>query len=100
MVMNSLKSVTEVSKMIHPNSQKTSFDIRLPHDPHSKCNKFITKGYSMSLCFLNICIKAGISIAIIVILFHQFTPKKIFQDIKRSLITQNISLYKNHNTKI
>ena len=31
--------------MINPNSHKTSFDIRLPHDPQSKCNKFITKGY-------------------------------------------------------
>ena len=40
--------------MINPNSHKTSFDIRLPPDPKSKSNKFITKGYSMSLCFLNI----------------------------------------------
>ena len=79
--------------MIHPNSHKTSFDIRLPHDPESKCNKFITKGYSMSLCFLNICIKAGISIAIVIILFHQFTPKEVFKDIQKSLLNQNITLY-------
>ena len=48
--------------MINPNSHKTSFDIRLPHDPQSKCNKFITKGYSTCLCLLNISIKVGISI--------------------------------------
>ena len=29
--------------MINPNSQKMSFDIKLPHDPQSNCNKFITK---------------------------------------------------------
>ena len=40
----------ELNKMINPNSHKTSFDIRLPHDPKSKCKKFITKGYSMSVC--------------------------------------------------
>lgn len=44
----------ELNKMINPNSHKTSFDIRLPHDPKSKCNKFITKGYSMSVC---VCVK-------------------------------------------
>ena len=29
--------------MTDPSSHKTSFDIRLPKDPQSKCNKFITK---------------------------------------------------------
>ena len=90
----------EASKMIHPNGHKTSFDIRLPYDPESKCNKFITKGYSMSLCFLNICIKVGISIGIIIILFHQFTPEKIFKDIQTLLLNQNISLYDKKEDKI
>ena len=31
--------------MINPSSHKTSFDIRIPHDPSSKCIKFITKGH-------------------------------------------------------
>ena len=81
----------EVSKMIHSNSHKTSFDIKLPHDPESRCNKFITKGYSMSLCVLNICIKVGISIGIVVILFYHFNPHKVFKDIKSLLINQNSS---------
>lgn len=81
----------EATKMINQTSHKTSFDIRLPHDPKSKCNKFITKGYSMCLCLLNICIKVGISIGIIVILFHQLNPQKVLKDIKSALIDKNIS---------
>ena len=41
--------IMEFNKIINPKSHKTSFDIRLPPDPQSKCNKFITKGYSMSV---------------------------------------------------
>ena len=65
--------------MINPNSHKTSFDIRLPHDPKSKCNKFITKGYSMSVCVLNIIIKIGISIGLLMILLSQIKPHEVMK---------------------
>ncbi len=81
----------EATKMMHPSSHKTSFDIKLPHDPKSTYNKFITKGYSTCLCLLNICIKVGISIGIIIILLHQVNPQKVLKDIKHVLINQNNS---------
>ena len=77
--------------MINPNSHKTSFDIRLPHDPQSKCNKFITKGYSTYLCLLTISIKVGISIAILMILLSQLIPQEVIGDISRSLSNKNSS---------
>ena len=55
------KFVMELNKMIDPNSHKTSFDIKLPPGPQSKCNRFITKGYLMSECILNITIKIGLT---------------------------------------
>ena len=79
--------------MINPNTHKTSFDIRLPNDPKSKCNKFIIKGYSLSVCFLNIAIKIVITIGIVLILLSQLTPEKVFKDIQALLRQQNISLY-------
>ena len=78
--------------MINPNSHKTSFDIRLPHDPQSKCNKFITKGYSTCLCLLNISIKVGISIGILIILLSQLNPQEVINDISRSLTPKNSSI--------
>ena len=77
--------------MINPNSHKTSFDIRLPHDPQSKCNKFITKGYSTCLCLLNISIKIGISIGILIILLSQLNPQEVINEISRSLTPKNSS---------
>lgn len=77
--------------MLNPNSHKTSFDIRLPPDPKSKCNKFITKGYSMSVCLLNIVIKIGISIGILLLLLSQMNPKDVINDISKSLY-RNISI--------
>ena len=71
--------------MLNPNSHKTSFDIRLPHDPKSKYNKFVTKGYSTCLCLLNISIKVGISIAILMILLSQLKPQEVISEISRSL---------------
>ena len=71
--------------MINPNSHKTSFDIRLPHDPKSKCNKFITKGYSMSVCVLNIIIKIGISIGLLMILSSQIKPHEVMNEITQNL---------------
>ena len=78
--------------MLNPNSHKTSFDIRLPPDPKSKCNKFITKGYSMSVCLLNIVIKIGISIGILLLLLSQMNPKDVINDISKSLSNRNISI--------
>ena len=75
----------ELNKMINPNSHKTSFDIRLPHDPKSKCNKFITKGYSMSFCLLDIIIKIGISIGLLMILLSQIKPHEVMNEITQNL---------------
>ena len=85
----------KLSKMIHPNSQKTSFDIRLPHDPKSKCNKFITKGYSLCVCLLNITIKVGLSLGIILILFSQIHPGEMINEINKKLMNKNISYQEN-----
>ena len=82
----------ELNKIINPNSHKTSFDIRLPHDPQSKCNKFITKGYSTCLCLLNIRIKMGISIGILMILLSQLTPQEVINEITRNLSNKNSSI--------
>ena len=84
-----LNFIMELNKMITPNSHKTSFDIRLPHDPKSKCNKFITKGYSTCLCLLNISIKVGISIAILMILLSQLNPQEVINGILRSVPNKN-----------
>ena len=83
--------VMELNKMINPNSQKMSFDIKLPHDPQSNCNKFITKGYSMSVCLMNISIKIGITLGIVFILLSQINTPKMMEQ----LFKQNISDYKN-----
>ena len=77
--------------MINPNSHKTSFDIRLPHDPQSKCNKFITKGYFTCLCLFNISIKVGISIAILMILLSQMKPQEVISEISQRLSNKNLS---------
>ena len=82
----------ELNKMINPNSNKTSFDIRLPHDPRSKCNKFITKGYSTCLCLLNISIKVGISIGILMILLSQLKPQEVINEISQSFSHKNSSI--------
>ena len=77
--------------MINTNSQKTSFDIRLPHDPKSNCNKFITKGYSLCVCLLNISIKIGWSLGIIFILFSQIHPENMINEITKKLPYRNVS---------
>ena len=82
----------ETNKMINHNAHKTSFDIRLPPDPKSKCNKFITKGYSMNVCLLNIVIKIGVSIGILLLLLSQMNPKDVINDISKSLSNRNISI--------
>lgn len=82
----------ELNKMIDPTSHKTSFDIRLPYDPQSKCNKFITKGYSTSLCLLNIIIKIGISVGLLIILLYQLKPQDIISEMSQDISRRNSSI--------
>ena len=78
--------------MINSNTHKTSFDIRLPHDPQSKCNKIITKGYSLCICLLNISVKIGISLGIILILLSQVElPQEVINEITNALSNKNSS---------
>ena len=87
----------ELNRMINPNSHKTSFDIRLPHDPQSRCNKFITKGYSLCVCLLNISIKViisfTISIGIIFVILSQLEPNIIWEELKQFIMNPNNSTY-------
>ena len=84
--------IMEFNEIINPNSHKTSFDIRLPPVPQSKCNKFITKGYSMSVCILNIIIKIGLSIGLLFILLSQINPKEVGNEFSKHLSNRNISI--------
>ena len=84
--------IMEFNKIINPKFHKTSFDIRLPPDPQSKCNKFITKGYSMSVCILNIIIKIGLSIGLLFILLSQINPKEVGNEFSKHLSNRNISI--------
>ena len=77
--------------MINPNSHKTSFNIGLPHDPKSNCNKSIIKRYSLCVCLLNISIKIGLSLGIIFVLFSQIHPEKMINEITKKLPNKNIS---------
>ena len=79
----------EINRMLNPNSHKTSLDIRLPPDPKSKCNKFITKGYSLGVCILNIMIKIGLSIGTLILLLFQMNPKEVINDISKKLSNGN-----------
>ena len=77
--------------MVDPNSKKTSFGIRLPHDPKSNCKKFITKECSSWVCLLNISIKIGLSLGRIFVLFSQIRPEQIVNEITKKLPNKNIS---------
>ena len=96
----------ELNKMMNPSTQKTSFDLRLPYDPQSKCNKFILKGYSMCICLLNIAMKIVITIAVsagvVLILFSQIEPNILPKDIKMELFNQSLltTKYQQSNLKI
>ena len=94
----------ELNKMMNPNSHKTSFDIRLPHDPQSRCNKFITKGYSLCVCLLNISIKLIISLAIAIgivfVILSQLEPNIIWEQVKKSMMNSNNSTYSNNIEKL
>ena len=78
--------------MIYPSSHKTTIDIRLPLYPKSSCNKFITKEYSMSLCILNITIKIGLTIGLLIIQLHQIKPDKIIHEFSKKLSHRNLSI--------
>ena len=94
----------ELNKMMNPNSHKTSFDIRLPHDPQSRCNKFITKGYSLCVCLLNISIKVIISLAIAIgivfVILSQLELNIIWEKVKKSIINPNNSTSLNDIKKL
>ena len=79
----------ETYKLINHYTHKTSFDILLPPDPKSKSNKFITKGYSLSVCILNIMIKIGLSIGILFLLLSQMNPKEVINDISKKVSNGN-----------
>ena len=78
--------------MINPNHHKISFDIKLPHDPESRCNKFIQKGYSFSVCLLNIGIKVGLSICMIIILLNKIESDDIIDHFKNVFKKRNETL--------
>ena len=94
----------ELNKMMNPNSHKTSFDIRLPHDPQRRCTKFITKGYSLCACLLNISIKVIISLAIAIgivfVILSQLEPNIIWEQVKKSMMNSNNSTYSNNIEKL
>ena len=78
--------------MINSNTHKTSFDIRLPLGPQIKCNKIITKGCSLCICLLNISVKIGISLGIILILLSQVElPQEVINEITNTLSNKNSS---------
>ena len=87
----------ELNKIINPNSHKTSFDIRLPHDPQSRCNKFITKGYSLCVCLLKISIRVVISLTISIgisfVILSQLEPNIIWEEVKRFIMNPSSSAY-------
>ena len=94
----------ELNKMMNPNSHKTSFDIRLPHDPQSRCNKFITKGYSLCVCLLNISIKViislAISIGIIFVILSQLESNMVWEQVNKPIINPNNSTSSNDIKKL
>ena len=48
--------------------------------------------YSTCLCLLNISIKVGISIGILIILLSQLNPQEVINEISRSLTPKNSSI--------
>ena len=68
--------------ILNQNNHKISFDMKLPKDPNSKCNKIIQKGYSFSVCLLNISIKIGVTLAVIILIFNQIKNEVKFEKIR------------------
>ena len=61
----------EGGAILNPSNHKISFDMKLAKDPNSRTNKVIQKGYSFSICLLNLSIKIGITVAVIILIFNQ-----------------------------
>ena len=51
-------------------------------DPNSRTNKVIQRGYSFSICLLNLSIKIRIKVAVIILIFNQIKNKVKFDEIK------------------
>ena len=72
----------ESGAILNPSNHKISFDMKLAKDPNSKTNKIIQKGYSFSICLLNLSIKIGITVAVIILIFNQIKNEVKFDEIK------------------
>ena len=46
----------------------------------------------MSLCILNITIKIGLTIGLLIILLHQIKPDKIINELSKKLSHRNLSI--------
>ena len=72
----------EGGAILSPSNHKISFDIKLAKDPNSRTNKIIQKGYSFSICLLNLSIEIGITVAVIILIFNQIKNEVKFDEIK------------------
>ena len=70
----------ESGAILNPSNHKISFDMKLAKDPNSRNNKVIQKGYSFSICLLNLSIKIGITV--IILIFNQIKNEVKFDEIK------------------
>ena len=77
--------------ILNQNNHKISFDMKLPKDPNSKCNKIIQKGYSFSVCLLNISIKIGVTLAVIILIFNQIKNEVNFEKIRDIFQERNVT---------
>ena len=77
--------------ILNQNNHKISFDMKLPKDPNSKCNKIIQKGYSFSVCLLNISIKIGVTLAVIILIFNQIKNEVKFEKIRDIFQERNVT---------
>lgn len=66
--------------MINPNPRKKSIYIRLARNLRIKCNKYISKGYLMSMRFLNTTIKIGLSIKLMIIILSPVKPREVMNE--------------------
>ncbi len=65
--------------ILNPNNHKMSIDMKLPKDLNSRCNYIIQKRYSLSVCLLNISIKIGVTLAVIILVFNQIKNEVKFE---------------------
>ena len=81
----------EGGAILNPTNHKISFDMKLLKDPNSRTNKIIQKGYSFSICLLNISIKIGITVAVIILIFNQIKNEVKFEKIKNIFQEKNFT---------